>query len=91
METAHMPHVRQLARPPAAVTEQALCAWTDPETFFPEKGRSPAPAKDICTACPVIDDCLDWALTNKEPYGVWGGLTAQERRRLHRNREDDAS
>jgi WhiB family redox-sensing transcriptional regulator len=39
-------------------------------------------AKDICANCPVQEDCLDWAMEQQEPYGIWGGLTARERDRL---------
>lgn len=65
--------------------EDALCAQTDPEAFFPDKGENPASAKDICRQCPVQIDCLDFAMRNNEPYGVWGGYTARERQYI-RNR-----
>ena len=39
-------------------------------------------AKQICARCPVIDSCLQWALVAREPYGVWGGMSAKERARL---------
>ena len=39
-------------------------------------------AKAICSTCPVISDCLKAALANHEPYGVWGGMSADERFRL---------
>ena len=60
----------------------ALCAQTDPEAFFPEKGRSNAAAKRVCLACPVRAECLDAALSRPERFGVWGGLSERERRRL---------
>lgn len=59
-----------------------LCAQTDPEVFFPEKGRSNAAAKRVCVACPVRVACLDAALARNERFGVWGGLSERERRRL---------
>lgn len=65
--------------------EQALCAQTDPEAFFPEKGGSTREAKRICQACPVQDDCLEFALENDERFGIWGGLSERERRRLKRD------
>jgi hypothetical protein len=43
-------------------------------------------AKAVCRACPVRDDCLEYALTNAEPWGVWGGLSADERRVERRRR-----
>lgn len=64
--------------------EQALCAQTDPEAFFPEKGGSTREAKRICHACPVQDDCLEFALEHDERFGIWGGLSERERRRLKR-------
>jgi WhiB family redox-sensing transcriptional regulator len=60
----------------------ALCAQTDPEVFFPERGGSPAAAKAVCRVCPVRVSCLAFALAAGEVFGVWGGLTARERRRL---------
>lgn len=62
--------------------EQALCAQTDPEAFFPEKGGSTREAKRICMACGVRDECLEYALANDERFGIWGGLSERERRRL---------
>lgn len=62
--------------------EQALCAQTDPEAFFPEKGGSTREAKRICQACGVRDECLEYALAHDERFGIWGGLSERERRRL---------
>ena len=66
---------------------QALCAQTDPEAFFPEKGGSTRDAKRICVGCPVKGDCLDYALDRDERFGIWGGLSERERRRLRRGVE----
>lgn len=62
--------------------EQALCAQTDPEAFFPEKGGSTREAKRVCAACEVKSECLEYALKNDERFGIWGGLSERERRRL---------
>ena len=62
----------------------ALCAQTDPEAFFPEKGGSTRDAKRICTTCDVRDQCLEYALQNDERFGIWGGLSERERRKLKR-------
>ncbi|WP_083878333.1 WhiB family transcriptional regulator [Corynebacterium ciconiae] len=62
--------------------DQALCAQTDPEAFFPEKGGSTREAKRICKACGVRDECLEYALLHDERFGIWGGLSERERRRL---------
>ncbi|ADG97109.1 transcription factor WhiB [Segniliparus rotundus DSM 44985] len=64
--------------------ENALCAQTDPEVFFPEKGGSTREAKRICLNCEVKNDCLEFALQNDERFGIWGGLSERERRRLRR-------
>ena len=64
--------------------EKALCAQTDPEAFFPEKGGSTREAKRICQGCEVRDACLDYALAHDERFGIWGGLSERERRRLKR-------
>ncbi len=64
--------------------EKALCAQTDPEAFFPEKGGSTREAKKVCLSCEVRADCLDYALKNDERFGIWGGLSERERRRIRR-------
>ena len=62
--------------------ERALCAQTDPEAFFPEKGGSTRDAKRICAGCDVKQQCLEYALANDERFGIWGGLSERERRKL---------
>ncbi len=62
--------------------ERALCAQTDPEAFFPEKGGSTREAKRTCMSCEVRVECLDYALANDERFGIWGGLSERERRRV---------
>jgi WhiB family redox-sensing transcriptional regulator len=62
--------------------ERALCAQTDPESFFPEKGGSTREAKRVCLACEVKAECLEYALAHDERFGIWGGLSERERRRL---------
>lgn len=61
---------------------EALCAQTDPEAFFPEKGGSTRDAKALCAECPVRVQCLAFALANDEHYGIWGGLAPKARRAL---------
>jgi len=63
---------------------EAKCLDADPEAFFPEKGGSTREAKRICTACPVRNECLEHALGNDERFGIWGGLSERERRRMKR-------
>ncbi len=62
--------------------ERGLCAQTDPEAFFPEKGGSTREAKKVCVSCDVRAECLEYALENDERFGIWGGLSERERRRL---------
>lgn len=64
--------------------EHALCAQTDPEAFFPEKGGSTRAAKRTCQGCTVRDECLEYALARDERFGIWGGLSERERRNLKR-------
>ena len=64
--------------------ERALCAQTDPEAFFPEKGGSTREAKRVCASCEVRSECLDYALANDERFGIWGGLSERERRKIKR-------
>jgi WhiB family redox-sensing transcriptional regulator len=70
---------------------RARCRDVEPETFFPVGTTGPAAAqtqaaKAICALCPVKDECLEWALGagSSSEYGVWGGLTEEERRGLRR-------
>ncbi len=69
---------------PLAWQSDSLCAQTDPEAFFPEKGGSTRDAKRICTSCEVKARCLDYALENDERFGIWGGLSERERRKLRK-------
>ena len=67
---------------PMSWQERALCAQTDPEAFFPEKGGSTREAKKVCQTCEVRAECLEYALMNDERFGIWGGLSERERRKL---------
>ncbi|MHB1173097.1 MAG: WhiB family transcriptional regulator [Lacisediminihabitans sp.] len=69
---------------PLAWQTDSLCAQTDPEAFFPEKGGSTRDAKKICTSCEVRTQCLEYALKNDERFGIWGGLSERERRKLRK-------
>ena len=71
--------------------EEALCAQTDPEAFFPEKGGSTREAKRVCGGCTVRAECLEAALTNDERFGIWGGLSERERRRIRLQRRETLS
>ncbi len=67
----------------------ALCREEDPELFFPIGTSGPAAvqveqAKVVCRRCPVVHDCLDWAMDSGQDSGVWGGTSEEERRALKR-------
>lgn len=62
---------------------RGLCAGENPEVFFPSNGDSGARAREICTACPVREDCIQYA-TEADEFGIWGGLDQQQRRALKR-------
>ena len=64
--------------------DQALCAQVDPEIFFPEKGGSTRDPKRVCRACSVRAECLEYALDTDQRFGIWGGFSERERRRLKR-------
>lgn len=64
--------------------EQALCAQTGADFFFPEPGSSVREAKRICGMCEMRSACLEYALNNDERFGVWGGLSEKERLSLRR-------
>lgn len=58
----------------------------DPDLFFADTfdRASTVAAKQVCARCPVRVDCLAKALETREPFGIWGGLTPQERRSIRR-------
>jgi len=62
----------------------ALCLQVDPEIFFPERGGSSKAARAVCRDCPVKAECLRYALANREQFGIWGGTSERERRRLRK-------
>jgi WhiB family redox-sensing transcriptional regulator len=75
--------MNDFSRPPAW-TADALCAQVDPEMFFPENGGTSEPAKAICRRCPVRAECLEYALDHGERYGIFGGLSERERRKIEK-------
>ncbi|MBM3691874.1 MAG: WhiB family transcriptional regulator [Actinobacteria bacterium] len=66
--------------------ERANCLGVDPDLFFPERGASTREAKAVCRGCEVRDECLEYALDQGEKFGIWGGLSERERRRVRRQR-----
>lgn len=65
---------------------KANCMGVDPELFFPERGASTREAKEVCRGCVVKGECLEYALANGEKFGIWGGLSERERRKVRRSR-----
>ncbi len=61
---------------------EALCAEVGSVMFFPEAGENPYEAKKICSLCEVRPDCLEYAMSQATVYGIWGGTTEADRRRL---------
>ncbi len=66
--------------------DKANCIGVDPDLFFPERGASTKESKEVCRGCTVREDCLEFALVSGEKFGIWGGLSERERRRIRRQR-----
>ncbi|MET8639208.1 WhiB family transcriptional regulator [Streptomyces sp. NPDC004074] len=81
-------HIEAITASDIAWQEQALCAQTGADFFFPEPGSSVREAKRICALCESRSACLEYALANDERFGVWGGLSEKERMRLRRSEEN---
>jgi WhiB family redox-sensing transcriptional regulator len=62
----------------------AACREADPDWFFPGPDDDGRAGIRMCGGCPVREECLEWALETRIPYGIWGGMTGRERRRLYR-------
>jgi WhiB family redox-sensing transcriptional regulator len=62
--------------------QRANCVGIDPDLFFPGRGSTTRDAKEVCRGCVVRDECLAYAMTARERFGIWGGLSERERRRL---------
>jgi WhiB family redox-sensing transcriptional regulator len=65
----------------------ANCRGANADLFFPERGASTRTAKSICRACSVRVECLEFAIRNGEKFGIWGGLSERERRKIRRERQ----
>jgi len=69
--------------------DRAACLGVDPDLFFPIGSTGPAlvqleVAKVVCGRCEVVEPCLNWAVESRQEDGVWGGLSADERRAVKR-------
>ncbi|MEA2829070.1 MAG: WhiB family transcriptional regulator, redox-sensing transcriptional regulator [Actinomycetota bacterium] len=67
--------------------QQSACRDLDTNIFFPATDADAGPAKAVCAACPVREECLEYAIATRQDDGVWGGLDETERRRLRRRRQ----
>ena len=75
-----------LADPDMSWQAKANCFGVDPDLFFPERGQSTKEAKAVCAGCVVREACLEFALANHIAFGIWGGTSERERRRIRRQR-----
>ena len=66
--------------------ERAACKGMDPAIWYPTMGGSNKRAKEVCDACPVKSECGEAALARREDFGIWGGMSERERRRILRRR-----
>ncbi len=64
--------------------QEALCAQVGGDWWFPEKGGQAKEAQQVCAKCPVQEECLQTALANHEPYGIWGSSSPRDRARMRR-------
>ncbi|MEX2323963.1 MAG: WhiB family transcriptional regulator [Acidimicrobiia bacterium] len=67
--------------------DRANCTGANADLFFPERGASTRTAKAICRACDVREECLEFAITTGEKFGIWGGMSERERRKVRRDRQ----
>jgi WhiB family redox-sensing transcriptional regulator len=91
--TGRLPRYHSLATPArfaARWRERAACCGTDLDLFYPERGQSAGPARQVCARCPARQPCLEYALSNRIASGIWGGLTERERRPLQARLVQDA-
>jgi len=71
--------------------QHAACRGVDTATFFPSRGEPTELARAICSACPVIADCRDWALAQRDDHGIAAGLSGRQRRQLRAERKRGAA
>jgi WhiB family redox-sensing transcriptional regulator len=71
--------------------QRGACKGLDPDIFYPASDDDAVEARGICMTCSVRDTCLEYALTNREADGIWGGATERERRRMLRQRRKTAA
>ncbi|MCY3539032.1 MAG: WhiB family transcriptional regulator [bacterium] len=82
--------IEALAVEPVGWREFANCLGANEDLFFPDRGASTRAAKQICAECQVRVDCLEYAVTQGEKFGIWGGLSERERRKIRKRRAMEA-
>lgn len=78
--------IEALAMTELSWQDYANCRGADADLFFPDRGASTRKAKAICQECEVRLECLDYAVRMGEKFGIWGGMSERERRRIRRQR-----
>ena len=68
---------------------EGACVGVDPDLFYPNRGAPTGVAQRVCAGCAVRVECLEYALTNNEHYGIWGGMSERQRQRIRRGRRLD--
>jgi WhiB family redox-sensing transcriptional regulator len=86
----HRDLIEALATEPLGWKDYANCLGANEDLFFPDRGASTRVAKQICAACQVRIDCLEYAVTQGEKFGIWGGLSERERRKIRKQRAMEA-
>ncbi len=86
----HRKLIDALAIGPVGWRDYANCLGANHDLFFPDRGASTRKAKQICAACQVRVDCLEYAVTRAEKFGIWGGLSERERRKIRKQRAMEA-
>ncbi len=89
-ETVFSDMMHLIDRPQQVWQRKANCMGVDPDLFFPERGSSTREAKEVCRGCVVREECLEYAVTYGEKFGIWGGLSERERRKIRRRRTLEA-
>lgn len=81
------------AIPPVALREDIACDPSNADGFFPDAGGEfqARAAVRVCERCPAIEACAEWAISTRQQWGVWGGLTRNERAKIIEQREADAA
>ena len=84
MTARQPPHSTSATPAPASADwrDEAACRGADLALFFPGRGESAGPARQICASCPVRRPCLDYAISQGITNGIWGGLADRDRRPL---------